>query len=555
MIRVVGALAWMRWRRFRNALRPVRRDTLERVSRIVHVIAPVLLAAAAIPAALGLGVGAGALGYLLARGGPQETELLIPLRIALAIIFLPVLITPVLRSVQGMDDALSRLLLLPVGRGVLYLHVMASGFVDPWILLVLPALALFPVGLAAGGAWTAAAVAAGCAVLFLVVLGGVAGVGSMVLQVLFRDRRRGELVSLAIALALCAAGLVPSLAAGLIPRDGARQRLPSGAVAVSRALPSEMLASAVRGAVADRPRTVASSAGGLVVWAVLVHVSGAALYRRLVEEPDRVSRRRGAAALRLPRLRLPGATPAAQAVAAAQLRTALRTVRGRIAIAVSPLIVLFLGAQARILADDPEITLLLNGAFAGGLGAMTAILGLQPIVMNQFASDGPGLALQLLAPMRERDLVVGKMIAGWILSVATALVAVLAAVVLYPREHPLTWPILVTTALGTALLLGPVGALLSAVFPKSVDLSRMGKQGNPHHLAALVGTGLTMACAAPPAALAAGAILVARSHALALALVAGWAILSAVAAMASLGLVSRAVEQRRENLWILAQGR
>ena len=57
MIRVLRALAWMRWRTLVNTLRSRGgRDTGERISRILHVAVPVLIPLLMLPTAVGLGL-------------------------------------------------------------------------------------------------------------------------------------------------------------------------------------------------------------------------------------------------------------------------------------------------------------------------------------------------------------------------------------------------------------------------------------------------------------------------------------------------------------------
>jgi len=67
MIRVLRALAWMRWRQILNGFRKSRRDTLERASRLAEFAVPVILGVLAL-AVLVLAV----LGPLGLRGGDGD---------------------------------------------------------------------------------------------------------------------------------------------------------------------------------------------------------------------------------------------------------------------------------------------------------------------------------------------------------------------------------------------------------------------------------------------------------------------------------------------------
>ena len=84
------------------------------------------------------------------------------------------------------------------------------------------------------------------------------------------------------------------------------------------------------------------------------------------------------------------------------------------------------------------------------------------------------------------------------------------------------------------------------------DLNKTGSGGNPHGVAFLVGTLLVLFLSAPP-----GMILYFGSErpALALALVALWTVLAAAISIPLLGLAARALESRRENVALVAQGR
>ena len=89
----------------------------------------------------------------------------------------------------------------------------------------------------------------------------------------------------------------------------------------------------------------------------------------------------------------------------------------------------------------------------------------------------------------------------------------------------------------------------------AADLTKTGTGGNPHALSMLVGTLLTVLLAAP----CAGAIALAGSWlhrpVLAFGLVLVWFLVGAAVAHPLVGLASRTIAARRENLAIVAQGR
>jgi hypothetical protein len=105
------------------------------------------------------------------------------------------------------------------------------------------------------------------------------------------------------------------------------------------------------------------------------------------------------------------------------------------------------------------------------------------------------------------------------------------------------------------LLFAPVGAFLSALLPKESNLSSLGSAGNPHAAAAIVGFFLTVLSLLPPAALTMLGLLAFDSALIALALVAGWTLVTAVIAWLVARLAAVVLGDRRENLALVAQGR
>jgi hypothetical protein len=105
------------------------------------------------------------------------------------------------------------------------------------------------------------------------------------------------------------------------------------------------------------------------------------------------------------------------------------------------------------------------------------------------------------------------------------------------------------------LLFAPAATITSAYLPRTANLASIGKAGNAHPLAQLVGL-LTIAVAlGPPAALfMAGSYLVGSSVA-GLAFVGGWTLLAAAVSIPLTSLAATALTHRRENLLMVAGGR
>ena len=126
-----------------------------------------------------------------------------------------------------------------------------------------------------------------------------------------------------------------------------------------------------------------------------------------------------------------------------------------------------------------------------------AILGIQPFALNQFASDGEGLARQLLVPLSPRDLILGKAVGlGFLVGLST-LVAVLATAAIVGRGSVGTWVAVLLTILPVYLLMAPISVVLSLYFPKAMNLGGLGNKSKPHQLATLLGL-VAFAVVVPP---------------------------------------------------------
>ena len=133
----------------------------------------------------------------------------LPIRILLGAATFLVLISPLASAMKGDASTSPRMLLLPIPRGLLHTVQVVSGIGDPVIAVVLPGLLALPLGLAVGGR-PAAALAVGAAGLaFFGVLICLAAVAGSLLQMLFRDRRRAEWISMLLITSLVLLGVLP----------------------------------------------------------------------------------------------------------------------------------------------------------------------------------------------------------------------------------------------------------------------------------------------------------------------------------------------------------
>lgn len=560
MIRIFRALVWMRWRVLVHALRGGSRDSGERISRLLHVLAPVFLVALMLPSALGLGALAFWVGQILGPGRQLPGEAITGLRFGLGALTAVVVLMPLARARAGGGN-LTRMLLLPIPRRMLHVADLAAGIADPWLLAVVPALLLFPLGFATRGPLSIALGLLLASLGLLLTLLALASAASQGVQLLLRDRRRAEALILAATVLLTTAGIVPALILDDGPDDGERGSSASQEKTgihltmpnVVPLFPSELYVRQLDRAVSER-RAWGWSLAGLFAQAAIAFGLSGSLHRRLTEQPESMSRTRRGARRRVRILRLPGLSAAASAVALAQSRTFLRTVKGKMAVYFGPVGGLLLGLVLIYRLDLPEVPGGLVPPFTL-LAGLLCILSLQPILLNLFATDGPGLTLQFLGPISTRELVQGKLAAAGLLACLPTLLCGMLAWVLFRDGSFLLWIAALLSATAVYLMFSPIGAILSALLPRRANLNSLGKDGNPHGVAGLVGTLLTAAVAGPPVLLALFGILVLDSRLAALLLVAGWTTVAAGIGHLLAGVAAGIVEERRENLALVAQGR
>lgn len=569
MIRFLRAFAWLRWRLLANTFRRSRRrDASEWTARILRVLVPALLLLLLVPGAIGLGILGWIGGTILGGAGAPVAGVVAVSRTLLGAATLLVVFWPLVQAAQGTATNLDRLLLLPVPRGALHLVEVLAGFNDPFILVFLPGLVLLPAGMASGGAPGAAALALVAGLAFVAALVALSSLCAFALHLVLRDRRRAEALGLLFIVVIGGASFLPALFGeqiearlqGRNPVEELVSRGPAKAPtfpAWSAAFPSELHARAVaRAAQGDLPAGAAGAAGLLAEAAILFGISQR-VHRRLLETPE-VAGRRGGARARPPQVRrLPFLGPAASAVALAQVRTFSRTVRGRLSLFFTPLtvVVLALVISQQVAGLRGAHAPIGGGMLLAFLGMAFATLGLQPLLLNLFATDRAGLTLEVLAPLSDRDLVQGKLAGAALLAAFPAALCTVIGMAGLPGGDPRLW---LATLLGGAsvfLLFAPAAALLSLLLPRRADLGSMGTAGNPHPAASFIGMALTLTVMVPPAALAAGAVLFGGGAALACLLVAGWTLLAGLCGWGLTRLAVGILAERREALLLAAEGR
>lgn len=635
VIRSARALGWLRWRMFVNAFKGTRRrDTLERLSRAGSVIVPIILGAMFVPAFLASCAFSIIGGWAVGQKIQATPAILVAVRLALGAVTGVILFVPAIRAARGSSSNLVRLTLLPVPRRVLHAADLLSGLTDPWIALLVPVMTLFPIGLVLSGEVLGGLIALLAGIALLIAFLALESSVSSILALLYRDRLRGEIVTLVVLLTLSLSGFVPLMFSRHFDDTGRHQRGrsrrgevhrsggelappplpgapgPSGSTGSSGGMPdtpgappsagpvatpesggsesAEGAASPAAAPKAQREKGVtfpavfsflpselyvralyepvrARTGIGLLGLLGLAGIAGAlyaisyATYRRLLDSPENISARRGARA-EPSAWRLPGLGSAASAVAQAQFRLVLRTVHGKMAIFFTPVSLLIVGFMLRSYGHGGSFLGSGGGSFSLGplyayAGATFALLAPQRFLLNVFATDGAGLTLALLSPISDRELVLGKSTGMAILSAIPMLIITTIVMVISPPAPIALWATVYVAAVSSYLVLAPAGALISAVFPKAVNMNRLTGASNPNGIASLIGIGLTAAACGPPGLVAAVTYLASGSPILVLLAVLGYAAVAAVVALLLTHAAAQVVAARRENLALVAQGR
>jgi hypothetical protein len=452
--------------------------------------------------------------------------------------------------------------LLPIPSGLLRNLELLRVLQDPFVLLAGVALVALPFGIAAGGRPLLALIALLAGLGLLAVLVAWGGVWALLVQIVFRKRRRAELAVLVFIVLLSVLGLVPQL---LIRGDdhGARASAPVRHAERS-ATPARERVPAVLGWSPPGLWATAVTAGERKAWrdtllrltalatiAVVGWTVTVPLHRRLLEEP--ASERSGIRKSRLDTgFRLPFVPVGEQAVAGAAVRTFLRSVHGRQTLVTPTLMVGILAVASthgRAAGHLPMGPLMLIGiAVLGSVGSLGVL------TCNQFAVARAGLVLELLQPISVQAMVRGRMLAAAPLFLATLTPAL---VVIAAFGGAVNQALLLASWIGAVAVhlgLAPVASVLSAVFPRAADLASFGR-ARPHQAAALLHLLASVALVAPVAGLIAIAALLLRQPLLAIPLTAGWLALTAFVSLRLTGPVSRLVDAHRENLVMVAMNR
>lgn len=490
-MRLIRAFLWLRWRVLVNSFeRTGARDTLDRLSIAVENIGPIIAVLLLVPSALGMAALGGAAGFGLATGAWQIPFEVLRYLLLAALAFS--IVGPIALPSRDAGNPV-RYLLLPVRRSLLYAAHLVGTFADPWILLTAPAVIGVAGGVLVGGRPLAALVALIAGLAFVFILASISALTSSAVHLLLRNRRRSDVVMLLLVLILPLMGLVPSM---MRAENRGRRRheavvraptaLDTATRRVAAYVPSELYRQTGIRAV-DRPAGAATPLLLLLAIAGGLQAVGLVAFTRVLDMPQTLGARRGAAFGGLWSHTIPGLSTAVSAVALTQFRLALRSTRGR-SILISPLMLLAVfgtllyrrgGLPLAGLSISDGLTL----ATAASFIAMFAVL---PIAANQFAVDRTGFTRQMLSPLSVGELLAGKAVGNALICLGPALVCVLVSATVFPGGRPALWLALLPAWVATYALIAPVAAALSAIFPREVDLSRIGSGSNAHQAAGLI---------------------------------------------------------------------
>ena len=273
MIRFLRAFAWLRWHLLLNGVRASsRRDTWEQLSRLLALAVPALIVVLSLGSIIGVSIGGLLGGNALATGRFVAPDVIIfVVRAVLFGAMALVAIMPIGSAAQTTSTRYSRCCCCRFPRACCIWWRFWPGLADPWILFMLPGLALFAIGLTWGGRFDLGLMAGVAGIALAVALASLAALVSFSVSWLFRDRRRAELLTIIFVMSISIVALLPQCwTTSDAPRTsrGSRRR---GTITVARVeealpawvqfLPSEVYGRAMTAAVVQHENGAAVTLG------------------------------------------------------------------------------------------------------------------------------------------------------------------------------------------------------------------------------------------------------------------------------------------------------
>ncbi|HXT71165.1 MAG TPA: hypothetical protein VN700_15485 [Vicinamibacterales bacterium] len=566
------AIISLRWRMLKNSISGGRkRDALEQMSRALALVVPILIASLSIGSFVAISI-IGFMGGRAIASGLLDTAVgLFILRMVFGVASFAIIALALVTPTQSTVTRYTRLLLLPIPRRVLHLVEVLATLADPWLAVMAAGLVAFAVGMLAGGrpgAALAALISGGAGIAVLVCLSSLTG---FLVAWFMKSRRRSELFTLLFVLTVSVVSFIPMYLAPIDQegRDARRSEdrarrsrqfnveefnrsLPSW----SRYIPSELYGRAVADGLRGETVRVAACVATLFLQAGLLYLFSSRVHARMLNSLEGDHSRRRSTGIKGPEARLPLLSPGASAVAWAQFRGALRTVRGRLTILLpGPMLGIMTFAFHRVPQENWARHAADQGYLLLGASIIFTFYSLHAVSMNFFGSDRAGFTRQLLAPLSDRDLAWGK-IGGFAMIVGTGLVICLAtSLAVAPSGPPAYWIATIIGGAAAFMLLCPVAIWFSAIFPVASDLGKTGSGGNPHPLPMIAGTICTALFALPVAGGIVMSEYMLKSQFSAVLLMLVYLGIAAGVGIPLVNLASRTIGARRENLALVAQGK
>lgn len=457
----VGIIAGLRWRLFRNSLRTF--------SGRLDLLALILVGALTALFAAGIGAGLGIASYFFATRG-QLGLLALPLWA----VFSMWQFTPLMLVTSAAAFDFRNLLRFPLRFSVFFLLSLVYGLFDPGALTSLLWTACIATGilLARSDLWPWTLVVLAVFAAMNLVLSCM--VFSWLQRLLAHRRARETLLAI---LLLCILGFQLFTAVG---RNWEKSLAPYVATVlpVLQLIPPGLASRALAGAAQGDPWAVSAPAALLLTYAL---VFGVLLSRRLhaqyrgedlgVTEAPAVAATASSSSAPLATVAssfLPG--PVA-AVFEKELRYVFRNTTMILNLILPLILIAFFaiawsGPRQRpgLLTRSPEL------AFPSAVAYMFLILA--PLAHNSFAFDGRGIQLLFVAPVRFRDVLLGKNLTlGLILAAETVVVWLVVSLLFRPPEAMIviaTFSVLLFAALVHLI----VGNWLSLQFPRRLDFGQ-----------------------------------------------------------------------------------
>jgi hypothetical protein len=291
------------------------------------------------------------------------------------------------------------------------------------------------------------------------------------------------------------------------------------------------------------------------VGAAVLHGLALVVFGRVLASPGTVGHTRAVGTETGPGWRIPGSSRAVSAVALNQVRLALRTPRGR-ATLLGPLMVFGLLAVVMIRGQggmEVGPIRMESGLGLGAFASFMSLLSILPVAMNQFAIDRSGLTMALLSPLDTVALLRGKAVGNGVIAALPTAICLAAAAALFPLDDPMLWLCIPLALIAAYLLVAPIAAMLSAIFPKAVDLNSVGRHSNAHGAAGLLGMLAFIAAGAPGLGIS---LLVANTldrPALAPVALLLWVAISLAISLALFQFAAALFDRRKENLAMISQ--